>query len=215
MSADQSLFVAYWQASERRAALWFWCFAGSAALLGLSLATTFKVMSRPREVIRIGCDGVPQLFTPTPQYSEPNDPEIRAFATNFVTALARADSYSIVNDYVFVAQKMAPKLREEFKREARGHDGRAGAIQIIESLHRRTQIDPSALEVTIDKKEYPWQVQVKGVRQVVGDKSTPTQPFSVELALVRASREEVLEGMLVWAIHSSGSAVGAPIGAPQ
>jgi len=207
--------VAHWQASDRRARVFLWCLGAALVLLALSLAATHRALSRPREVIRIGCDGVPQLFVPTPQYSEPNEPEIRSFATNFVTALARSDSYSVVNDYVFAAQRMAPRLREEFKREARGRDGRLGAIKIIESLHRRTQIDPSSLEISIDKKDYPWQVRVKGVRQVVGDKETPTQPFAVDLELVRASREEVLEGMLVWRLRSSGEAVGAPMAAAQ
>jgi hypothetical protein len=212
MTAETSRFVAYWRAADQRAELWFWCFIGASVLTAVSMVTTVRMMGKPREVIRIGCDGVPQLFTPTAQYSEPNEPEIRSFVTNFVTALARADSFSVVNDYVFAASKMAPKLREEFKREARGHDGRAGTIKIIESLRRRTQIDPSSLEVQINKKDYPWQVQINGVRQTVGDVSTQAQPFSVQLELVRASREEILEGMLVWALHSGGASVGAPIG---
>jgi hypothetical protein len=49
-------------------------------------------------------------------------------------------------------------------------------------------------------------VNVKGVRQVVGDKA-PGEGFELELDLVRASRDEHLEGLLVWAIHAKGEPI--------
>ena len=41
---------------------------------------------------------------------------------------------------------------------------------------------------------YPWKVKAKGVRQVVGDVG-PGETFELELDLVRASREEHVEGL--------------------
>jgi len=213
MSAESSRFIAFWKAADNRAQLWSWGFVGASAALFLSLLCLAKAMNRPREVIRIGCDGVPQLFTPTAQYSEPNEPEIRAFVSNFVVAIARADSFSVINDYVDAARRMAPNLRQAFMREARGHDGRVGTIRVIQELKRRTQVDPSSLELEISKRDYPWRVHVKGTRQiVVGEGKEESQPFSLDVELVRAPREEVIEGMLVWTLRSAGDAVGAPIG---
>jgi hypothetical protein len=214
VSAESSRLVDFWRAADNRAQLWFWLFLAVSTALVLSLTTSIRLLNKPREVIRIGCDGVPQLFTPTAQYSEPNEPEIRAFTGNFVVAMARADSFSVVNDYVDAARRMAPNLRQAFMKEARGHDGRPGTIQIIQALKRRTQIDPSSLELRIDKTNYPWRVEVKGARQIVGESVADSQPqsFSMDVELVRAPREEVLEGVLVWAVKSRGDAVGSPMG---
>jgi hypothetical protein len=79
-------------------------------------------------------------------------------------------------------------------------------IQIIEKLQRRTQIDPATLDIQVDKGAYPWKVQVKGVRQVVGD-SGSGETFELGFELVRASREEQLEGLLVWAIRAKGDPI--------
>ena len=84
MSASESRFVAIWASHEARARLWFRLFLLTVAGLGLSLITTIRVWTRPREVIRIGCDGIPQVVTlDSAAYSEPNEREIRGFATEF------------------------------------------------------------------------------------------------------------------------------------
>jgi hypothetical protein len=158
-------------------------------------------------VVRIGCDGIPQVVTlDSAAYSEPNEREIRAFATEFAVFYARSDSYSILNDLVWCANRMAPELRERFKRSVRGTATTPGIITVIEKLKRRTQIDPATLDIQADKRPYPWKVKVKGVRQVVGD-SGPGETFELELDLVRASREEHLEGLLVWAIRAKGDPI--------
>jgi hypothetical protein len=207
MSASESRFVAIWASHEARARLWFRLFVATAAALVLSLATTLRVWNRPREVVRIGCDGIPQVVTlDSAAYSEPNEREIRAFATEFSVFYARSDSYSILNDLVWCANRMAPGVRERFKRSVRGTPETPGIVSVIEKLQRRTQIDPATLELQVDKRPYPWKVNVKGVRQVVGDKA-PGESFELELDLVRASRDEHLEGLLVWAIHAKGEPI--------
>jgi hypothetical protein len=207
MSASDSRFIAIWASHEARARLWFRLFLMASAGLALSLVTTIRVWNRPREVVRIGCDGIPQVVRlDNVAYSEPNEREIRAFATQFAVFYARSDSYSILNDLVWCASRMAPELRERFKRSVRGTPQTPGLVQVIEKLHRRTQIDPANLDIQVDKAAYPWKVQVKGVRQVVGD-SGPGETFELSLELVRASREEQLEGLLVWAIRAKGDPI--------
>jgi hypothetical protein len=207
MSASESRFVAIWASHEARARLWFRLFVATAAALALSLVTTLRVWTRPREVVRIGCDGIPQVVTlDNVAYSEPNEREIRAFATEFSVFYARSDSYSILNDLVWCANRMAPELRERFKRSVRGTPETPSLISVIEKLQRRTQVDPTTLDLQVDKRPYPWKVNVKGVRQIVGDKA-PGETFELELSLVRASRDEHLEGLLVWAIHAKGEPI--------
>jgi hypothetical protein len=207
MSAAASRFVAIWASHEARAKLWFRLFLTTAAALVLSLVTTIRAWNRPREVVRVGCDGIPQVVTlDNAAYSEPNEREIRAFATEFAVFYARSDSYSILNDLVWCAARMAPELRERFKRTVRGTSQAPGIIPVIEKLQRRTQIDPATLDIQVDKSPYPWKVRVKGVRQVVGD-SAPGATFDLELDLVRASREEHLEGLLVWGIRAKGDPI--------
>ena len=207
MSASESRFVAIWASHEARARLWFRLFLLTVAGLGLSLITTIRVWTRPREVIRIGCDGIPQVVTlDSAAYSEPNEREIRGFATEFAVFYARSDSYSILNDLVWCANRMAPELRDRFKRSVRGGSQTPGIITVIQKLQRRTQIDPVTLEIQVDKRPYPWKVKVKGVRQVVGD-TGPGEGFDLELDLVRASREEYLEGLLIWAIRAKGDPI--------
>ena len=140
-------------------------------LLALSLVTTVRIWSRPREVIRIGCDGIPQVVRIDEHaYSEPDDREIRAFAAQFAVFYMRADSYSIVNDYVWAAARMTTELRDSFKREARG------AIAEVQALKRRTQVRAEALEIAVDKKPFPWRASVKGVRQTLGEEGRE-EPF--------------------------------------
>jgi len=207
MSASESRFVAIWASHEARARLWFRLFLLTVTGLGLSLITTIRVWTRPREVIRIGCDGIPQVVTlDSAAYSEPNEREIRGFATEFAVFYARSDSYSILNDLVWCANRMAPELRDRFKRSVRGGPQTPGIITVIQKLQRRTQIDPATLEIQVDKRPYPWKVKIKGVRQVVGD-TGPGEGFDLELDLVRASREEHLEGLLIWGIRAKGDPI--------
>ncbi len=207
MSASESRFVAIWASHEARARIWFRLFLLAAAGLALSLVTTIRVWNRPREVVRIGCDGIPQVVRlDNVAYSEPDEREIRAFATEFAVFYARSDSYSILNDFVWCANRMAPELRERFKRSVRGTPETPGLIAVIEKLRRRTQIDPGTLDIKVDKGPYPWKVQVKGFRQIVGD-SGPGESFELELDLVRASRDERLEGLLIWGIRAKGDPI--------
>jgi hypothetical protein len=207
MSAASSRFVAIWASHEARARLWFRLFLFAAGALALSLITTVRAWNRPREVIRIGCDGIPQVVTlDNASYSEPNEREIRAFVTEFAVFYARSDSYSILNDMVWCANRMAPELRERFKKTVRAKADTPGLIAVIEKLQRRTQIDPAALEIEVDKKSYPWRSKVKGVRQVVGESATG-ETFELDMELVRASRDEHLEGLLVWSIRAKGDPV--------
>jgi hypothetical protein len=210
MPVNQSRFVAFWASHERRAQVYGRLLTVCLALLGLSLANTYRAWSQPREVVRIGCDGIPQLVRINEEvYQEPDEREIRAFASMFAVMYARGDSFSVVNDYVFAASKMTAELREPFRLQARGTAERPGVIQVVESLRRRTQVDPGTLEFRIEKKVYPWRVTVKGVRQIVGAGPEADEKFELDLELVRASRNQVIEGLLVYAIHAKGDPVEA------
>lgn len=213
MPAATSRFVAFWASHERRARVYGRLLFVTLALLGLSLANTYRAWSRPREVVRIGCDGIPELVRINDEvYSEPDEREIRAFAAEFTIFFMRGDSFSAVNDAVWVAKRMAPELREVFKREARGAKDRPGSIAILETLKRRTQIEPSSLEIEVDKKVYPWRATVRGVRQIVGQGAEANQKFELGLELVRASRNELIEGLLVWAVHPKGDSLKTAAG---
>ena len=208
MSAASSRFMAIWASHETRARVWFRLFLLVSACLLLSLVTTLRAWNRPREVIRIGCDGIPQVVTlDNAAYSEPNEREIRAFATQFAVFYARSDSFSILNDLVWCVARMAPELRESFKKTVRGTSTTPGLITVIEKLQRRTQVDPSGLQIEVDKRPYPWKVKVQGVRQIVGEDPSAAQKFELELDLVRASRDEHLEGLLVWGIRAKGDPI--------
>jgi hypothetical protein len=215
MPAVKSRFVAFWATAERRASIWFRIAAIQAVLLGLTLVTLGRVVARPREVIRIACDGIPQVVQINEAvYSEPAEQEIRAFAATFATFYARSDSYSVVNDLVFCMRRMTPELRERFKTIARGSRERPGIAAVVESLKRRTQVDPAALDVTVDKRTYPWRAVVKGSRQVVGEPPEAAQSFELELELVRTSRDELIEGLLVWGVRAKGDALDVGLTRP-
>lgn len=207
-SARNSRFVVFWASAERRAQICFWTAAIQTVLLALALSSLIRIMGRPREVVRIGCDGIPQLVQINEAvYSEPAEQEIRAFAGTFATFYARADSYSVVNDLAYCMRRMTPELRDRFKALARGSRERPGLVAVIESLKRRTQIDPGSLEVKVDKRSYPWRAVVKGSRQVVGQPTEAGQGFELELELVRTSRDELIEGLLVWGVRAKGDAL--------
>lgn len=215
MAAQKSRFVAFWASAEKRAAIWFRVAAIQTVLVTLSVVVLWRVLGRPREVIRIGCDGIPQVVQINEAvYSEPAEQEIRAFAATFATFYARSDSYSVVNDLVFCMRRMTPELRERFKVIARGSRERPGIAAVVESLKRRTQIDPASLEVKVDKHTYPWRAVVKGSRQVVGEPPEAAQPFELELELVRTSRDELIEGLLVWGIRAKGDALDVGLSRP-
>src|SRR5258708_9982939 len=169
VSAKESRLVAVWASAEQRARVWFWLCLASAGLSALSLVATIRAHSRPREVIRIGCDGIPEVVrVEEPAYSDPSEREIRAFATEFTEKVMRRDSYSVRQDFLWAARRMAPELQARFKQEARGTATKRGAVEAIEALAQRTQVEPSGLEIKISKEMYPWRAEVKGVRKIVG-----------------------------------------------
>ena len=164
-----------------------------------------RLLARPREVVRIGCDGIPQVVTINDAvYEEPDEREIRAFATSFASFYARSDSYSIVNDFVWCARRMTPELRDRFKALVKGGAGRPSLIAAIEALKRRTEVQVS--DVAVDKRSYPWHARVRGVQKVVGD-ADAAQAFELDLELVHTSRDELIEGLLVWGIEARGDAL--------
>jgi hypothetical protein len=77
---ESNLLRAIWDRHASRAALWRALCLGSWALTALALVLCLRLLNRPREVIRIGCDGIPQLVRlDTEQYTEPNEREMQAF----------------------------------------------------------------------------------------------------------------------------------------
>ena len=215
MSAQDSRFIAVWASAEHRARVWFWLCLASAGLSGLSLVATIRAHSRPREVIRIGCDGIPEVVRiEEPAYSDPSEREIRAFAAEFAEKVMRRDSYSVRQDFLWAARRMAPELQARFKEEARGTTTKRGAVEAIEALAQRTQVEPSALEIKISKETYPLRAEVKGVRKIVGREAGTPQPFELRLELVRASRNELVEGLLVWQLTMAEQELVAPVLTP-
>jgi len=215
MPACDNRFVTFWATAETRARVWLRLALAQTLLLVLSLVALGRVLNKPREVIRIGCDGIPQVVRINDAvYSEPAEQEIRAFAVTFTTFYARSDSYSVVNDLLFCMRRMTPELRERFKAVARGTRERPGIIAAVEGLKRRTQIDPSSMEIKVDKRTYPWRAKVHGVRQVVGQPPEAVQAFELELELVRTSRDELIEGLLVWGIRAKGEGLDVALPSP-
>lgn len=194
---EKNRMMAVWASADTRARVWFTVACVTGLALFASLWTTIHLLNRPREVVRVGCDGVPQLVTITGAYDEPNDAEIRAFVTAFAIQYGRMDSFSVMNDVVFCAQNLVPELRETFRVTGRQ------LIATLEPLRRRTHVDPARVEIELDKTRYPVTARVKGVRQVLGNRPEE-QPFQFTLELVRASRREVLTGLLVYRIHADG-----------
>jgi hypothetical protein len=183
--------------------------------LALSLVATIRAYSRPREVIRIGCDGIPEVVRiAEPAYSDPSEREIRAFAAEFAEKVMRRDSYSVRQDFLWAARRMVPELQARFKQEARGTATKRGAVEAIEALAQRTQVEPGALEITVSKGSYPWRAEVKGARQIVGREAGSGEPFELRLELVRASRNELIEGLLVWQMAMGEGELVAPVLSP-
>jgi hypothetical protein len=197
-----------WASHETRARIYglaLLAMGGLNALMGVNL---YRSWTRDREVVRIGCDGIPQLVRVNDEiYSEPDEREIRAYAMEFAVFFMRSDSYSIVNDTAWCMRRMTPELAQSYKRTMVGTKAEPGLVAIIERLKRRTQIDTASLELKVDKKSYPWRVMVTGVRQIVGQEQS--EPFSLGLELYRASRNEVIEGLVISGVRPHG-VVNAP-----
>ena len=193
---------AIWDGHANRAALWRALFLGSAAVTALALLLSLRLLGRPREVISIGCDGIPQLVRlDTEQYTEPNEREMQALVRLWTVAYARNDSFSAVNDAVHAARYMVPELREVYRRRMKGTPEQPGLVAQLQAVGRRTEIDPNQLSVEIDREVYPWLARVRGERRVLREGQTETQPFALDIRLVRAPREQVLEGLLVQEIR--------------
>src|SRR5262245_4006923 len=205
---SRNRLFALWESHEARARVWFWLFASAGVLLALSMLATLRLLGRPREVVRIGCDGIPQVVRIDEEaYSEPDEREIRAFAAQFAVFFARADSFSVVNDYVWCAARMAPELQQAFKGEARQ------AIAVVEALKRRTEIVPATLSVEINKRAFPWQAAVKGTRRIlaVEDAAAQDEALSLDLELVRADRTlQNPFGLLVWRVRAGADGAANP-----
>ena len=188
--------TAVWKRHADQAATWRGLCLGQGVVAVLSLGVAYVLLHRPRDVIRIGCDGVPQLVRlDVEQYGEPTEREIQAFVRRWSVGYARADSFSALHDAVDTGRYMVPELRDAYRLRMRGTPGRPGLVAQIEALKRRTEIEPNDLDVRVNTRVYPWAVEVRGVRKVVG-RDDP-QTFGLSIRLVRAPREQVLEGMLV------------------
>ena len=124
-----------------------------------------------QEVIRIGCDGIPQVVTlDSAAYSEPNEREIRAFATESspsstpgATRSPSSTTWSGAPTGWRRSCASASSAASAGRPRPRDHPGdreaRSGGPRSI----------PATLEIQVDKRPYPWKVKVKGVRQVVSD----------------------------------------------
>src|SRR5262245_66303165 len=90
MGASDNRFIAFWATHERRARVYARLLAVTLVLLFLSLLNTYRAWSRPREVVRIGCDGIPSLVRINDEvYSEPDVGEICAFVEGFAVFFIR------------------------------------------------------------------------------------------------------------------------------
>jgi hypothetical protein len=204
--------IAFWQSHERRARVYGSALIGMSFMNVMAQVNLYREAHKEREVVRIGCDGIPQLVRLNDEvYAEPDLREIRAFAAEFTVFFMRGDSYSAVNDAAWCARRMTPELGEAYRNAMRGTREKPGAITILEALKRRTQIDPSGLEISVDKKSYPWRANVKGARQIVGADEATAQPFELDLELFRASRNDVVEGLVVSAVHPRGEVAATPV----
>ncbi len=67
----ENLLTAIWSRHAGQAAFWRALCLVQLALTGLALLLCARLLNRPREVVRIGCDGIPQLFRlDVDQYTE-------------------------------------------------------------------------------------------------------------------------------------------------
>jgi hypothetical protein len=114
-----NLFTALWKRHAQHAATWRALCLGQAVITVLALVLAFTLLHRPREVVRIGCDGIPQLVRlDVQQYAEPNEREIQAFVRTWAVAYARAARAGARGD-------AGPERARSRARPARGGDGSA------------------------------------------------------------------------------------------
>ena len=212
MAANDNRFIAFWASHKMRARVYGWALLLAVGQMGLAQMNTYRALerSREREVVRIGCDGIPQLVRVDNEvYAEPNDLEIQALSRKFAVKYMRADSYSIVQDVAECMDYMTTELADAYRKVMRGTEEAPGAIAQIEALKRRTQIDVEGLEVKVDKKSYPWRASVKGIRQIVGQ--AEGQPFELALSFYKSERTLVNPwGLLVTAVKVGGPPLAAP-----
>jgi hypothetical protein len=213
-SAADNRVMRLWASHEERAKHYRRLAVFFGVLLVIAMAGLYRAYGRELDVVRVDGNGqstVVRLDRESNQ--EPNELELRAFGAEVAVYLCRADSWSVVNDYAWVARRMIPRLREQFNKEVMGTSQKTGAIAIIESLKRRTEIDASTLKVEADKSEYPWKVVVEGERQILGEEGArATQPFKVRLEVVRGKRTlSMKEGLLVWNVVTEGDPITGPI----
>ena len=212
--ASSNRLMRLWASHEEAKKHYRRLFIGCAVLLAVSVLDRCREYSRELDVVRVGADGVAQVVRlDRESYSEPNELEIRAFAAAVALHLCRSDSWSVVADYTWVAKRMIPRLRAQFSDEARGTGEKTGAIAIIESLKRRTDIEPSTLTIDVNKGEYPWRVSVAGERRILREHGDPEkQTFKLHIGLVRGRRSvEFPEGLLIWEAKIEGDPLSAPV----
>jgi hypothetical protein len=181
---------------------------------GIVVACAAMVMlhkERTREpmVIRIAQDGMPQAVTLTENYTEPNETDLRWFGIDFARRFMLGDSYSVRQDYMYCAERMVAERAGQFLQEAKGTAERAGAAAVIESLKRRTHIPLESMEVSVDKRPWPWRIEIKGERRVVGDENNVMQ-WKLQLKVVKASRRLLPSGLLVYDVEADGRPVIGP-----
>jgi hypothetical protein len=203
-------FFAAWFPAERRAIL-----GQCVGLAGIAIAVISQVNLRHEQtkdpiVIRSHRDGMPQAIAlDFDAYQEPDEVEMRWFGMDFASRFMQGDSYSVRQDFLYCAQRMVPEKSEQFIKEAKGSKERPGAVFVIESLKRRTDIPRESLQVEVDKRPWPWRITVRGERRVLGDE-TSTKKWELMLEVVKASRRIVPAGLLVYDLRSAGGPVIGP-----
>lgn len=202
-------FVLAWASAERRAIIGQAVGIAGVVVACASLVLLHRERTREPMVIRIAQDGMPQAVVLTENYSEPNENDLRVFGIDFARRFMAGDSYSVRNDFVYCAERMVAELAEKFLQEAKGTPERAGAAAVIETLKRRTHIPLESMEVTVNKRDWPWRIEIKGQRQVVGQEDRPTE-WRLVLKVLKASRRLLPAGLLVHEIESDGRPVIGP-----
>lgn len=202
-------FFEAWGVADRRARL-AWTAAAVQSLLAVAcLALLHAEKTKEPLVYRVACDGIPTPVTLTEAYFEPSESELRSFGANFAIHFMRGDSFSLRQDLLWCVEYMEARLAERFKREARGSSYEPGAITVVESLGRRTEIPRVQLEVAVDKRPWPWVIKVSGVRRTLGDNGAGRK-WDLELHVVRTTRRLLPEGLVVVEVKTNGAPVVGP-----
>jgi hypothetical protein len=206
---DLPLFFGKW-GQAARSARFAWMVAGvQSLLLALAMGCLMVKLFEEPTLIRVPEDGLPQVLRLTEKYYEPTDAELRTFGANFATFFMRGDSFSLHQDWSWCAEHMEQALMKRFLGQATGTPEEPGALAVVERLKQRTEIPRDSLEVTVDKRAWPWRIEVKGVRKVLG-KEGLDQKWQLQLQVVRTSRRVLPEGLVVVDLRSGGVAVVGP-----